>query len=319
MARTCPVCKVLLPVATAAPYLPLGRVGAAPQRILFCPNCGLGVADPFIPEEVKEALYTRSGFWDGTVEDLDPRQHPLFVGLARARWDLIAAQLGDGDPGRPPALLDIGAGHGFLGLVAAGLGRISRYVVVEPEARFRAAIEAAWPHLGSRTSLAVHARLADVHETFGIAALSHVLEHVEDPLGLLAEVSSRLDDGGLVFVDVPHRDDRFKAMVFPHLFFFTAGSLFSLLRAAGLDILDLDAWGMDGVRSPIAVRPPLSVRLRSRTYEALKPFLPPGLSGRLSVGLYAANRRNPSGMWLRAVARKPSGSKGCGAPTRAAG
>lgn len=59
--------------------------------------------------------------------------------------------------------------------------------------------------------------LYDVAGKIGLFFSSHTLEHVADPVGLLTLVRDKLEDGGLVFVQVPSwRFERLRAENWPH-------------------------------------------------------------------------------------------------------
>jgi SAM-dependent methyltransferase len=69
---------------------------------------------------------------------------------------------------------------------------------------------------------------------FSVCAMMHSLEHIPDPLALLADVRNLLDDKGLLFVQVPDTENSpFDFLVADHLIHFTRSSLFGLVSRAG--------------------------------------------------------------------------------------
>ena len=90
--------------------------------------------------------------------------------------------------------------------------------------------------------------------SFDVIVLNHVLEHIEEPLGLLRSLGNLLGPQGKLFIEVPnvrsararlsHQipsrkcgfDERYRA--FPiHLWYFSPATLARLLRNAGLDLV----------------------------------------------------------------------------------
>jgi hypothetical protein len=74
--------------------------------------------------------------------------------------------------------------------------------------------------------------------------LSHVLEHVPDPVGFLGEVGQRLSDKGLVYAEVPgvlclgqgYRGDILRYLTIAHLHHFTQRYLTALFASVGLEL-----------------------------------------------------------------------------------
>lgn len=73
--------------------------------------------------------------------------------------------------------------------------------------------------------------------------LSHVLEHLKNPLEYMSMISDSLREGGAVFIDVPCRDFSYKKIVEPHLLFFNKKSLGGLLSRVGFSSIEIDYWG----------------------------------------------------------------------------
>ena len=152
------------------------------------------------------------------------------------RWRHVLASLGRRTP--PGRLLDVGAGNGYFvhlarqefGWDATGLE------ISEKEARFAAEVLA--------TPLRVESLEAHAGRDYAAVTLFNVVEHVPDPLGLIAEAVAHLRPGGLIVVTTPNPDCiqvrvkglRNWGMIQPphHLNLFTRRSLGRLLERAGL-------------------------------------------------------------------------------------
>ena len=142
---------------------------------------------------------------------------------------------------------------------------------------------------------------------FDIIILSHVLEHFEDPKDLLQRVGAALTEGGIAIVEVPNDIDnieRYNGTDEPHLTFFEMRSFSTLLsKLSGLQTVDTFVAGPSVVRtSPIRF-------LRKIVGKIIRtlPFLRSTLGGRAisKVRNWDFEKRNPEGMFLRTVLRKP--------------
>jgi len=111
----CPACCASMdPVvadSVAYPSSPGTDSVSRPERVLYCPACGLGIAWPRISDAELDAYYTQGGYWDATGEPelLVPKLHPGHFALAQARWAFAQSAMSSG-PARL-SVLDIGAGH----------------------------------------------------------------------------------------------------------------------------------------------------------------------------------------------------------------
>ena len=134
--------------------------------------------------------------------------------------------------------VDVGSGLG--GFVKLATSLCANVVGVEPQDKLRADAVA--------ENLSIVASMADVPSAhFDVASLFHVLEHLSDPLRVLAEVRQCLKPGGKLIVEVPHARDfllsvldleAFKAHTFwsEHLVLHTRESLRAFLAAAGFRV-----------------------------------------------------------------------------------
>jgi ubiquinone/menaquinone biosynthesis C-methylase UbiE len=68
---------------------------------------------------------------------------------------------------------------------------------------------------------------------FDLIVMSHVLEHTNSPFEFLSEMFKKLKKGGVIFVEVPCNDWKFKAEDEPHLLFFDKKSMKILLEKVG--------------------------------------------------------------------------------------
>jgi SAM-dependent methyltransferase len=151
------------------------------------------------------------------------------------------------DAARPPlegpvrTVLDVGAGIGVfpVAMLAAGWS----VVAVEPDAR---TVRMLTEHLGIR------AEAADLFDLtperlgkFDAVTFNKVLEHVEDPVALLAHAGAFLRRGGFCYVEVPDvlaasaGPDREEFFI-EHHHVFSPASLALLSERAGLEVVQVE-------------------------------------------------------------------------------
>ena len=173
-----------------------------------CPQAGCGLLwlDP-MPEECDLPLIYENYY---THQDKPPavrglaRQvahwtyHALLraTGLAHQREELFSLYLRGTKPGR---LLDVGCGDG---------GRLARWQAMgwEVEGQEVDATAAEWARdrHGVRVHVGALPDLALPDSTFDVVSLSHVIEHVPDPLALLEECRRILKPGGRLIAVTPN-------------------------------------------------------------------------------------------------------------------
>ncbi len=105
---------------------------------------------------------------------------------------------------RPPTeggrLLDVGFGNGGFLKLATEMGWNAEGIDFDPKA-----VETARAR-GLNVRCASAADLSAQNEQFDIITLSHVLEHVHDPITLLKELYRLLKPGGLLWLETPNLD-----------------------------------------------------------------------------------------------------------------
>ncbi len=146
-------------------------------------------------------------------------------------------------------LLDIGCGTGTFLKIAQEIG----FDAVGIEPNKKAAEYAA----DKNHVTALQGTLDDYDfspETFDAVSLIQTLEHLPDPLKTLSDIRMVLKKGGAVFIEVPNFSnifflasrlfgirDRSMTIDPAHVWYFTVKSLKKLVKAAGLEIISVDA------------------------------------------------------------------------------
>jgi SAM-dependent methyltransferase len=141
-------------------------------------------------------------------------------------------------------LLEIGVGHGaFLNLAQAAGWQTLGIEVSEYAARMAREKYGLEVFCGTLEDAGIREASIDV------VHMSHVLEHLKDPLRTLSEIMRILRPGGILVIEVPNELDSLQVRVLrlaglvraysvksTHLFFFSPWTLTQLVRNAGYEI-----------------------------------------------------------------------------------
>jgi SAM-dependent methyltransferase len=202
------------------------------NAIALCEACGAGFALPRPDQPTLDRFYESGAYWDAS-SPAQQRAHE--ASQAWLRVECIRKLVNK----HKLAVADIGAGHGGIACALAGLGvGVGRYDFVEPDAG--AAAESSASQLPFRVERATS--VSELRGPFDLVFLNHVLEHVAEPLELLRQVNG-LAPGGVVYVETPHADYRFKDDVFPHVFFFTPKAFGVLGERLGVRTIACETFG----------------------------------------------------------------------------
>lgn len=303
----CPVCswqfKGNLPRMIPYPTKRGEAIAHKPDQIFICDNCGIGIAIPLPSSEEMEKYYSVGDFWGiAQPQILAPKKHPIPYALALSRWRILEPFLKESQ--RRISILDIGAGHGFLGMTAAQSKTVKlwKYVCVEKDRFLRESMKKTWSLRFPHIELDVKDDISQVNGTFDCLILSHILEHLSNPLSDLKIMLTKLNPESLIFIDVPNQDYLFKKDVFPHFYFFSESSLRHLMNASGLHILSITGYGNDINQSSLNFRNAGKLKTRlGNLIIRMKWLLPKKLTISLFSEYFAMDKKNENGIWIRGV------------------
>jgi 2-polyprenyl-3-methyl-5-hydroxy-6-metoxy-1,4-benzoquinol methylase len=231
-----------------------------------------------------DAFYGGGGYWHELTDSAVLAAHAQ--NQCRHRADRARLALQERVPGR---VLDVGAGEAWLGEAL----RAGSYSFVEPDPRAR---ERAARRLRARAK--AFASLEEVGGGYDLVFVNQVLEHVADPVAMLAGMAARLTMDGVLYVEVPNADHRFKDDVFPHTFFFTQPALRQLAERAGLATLACESFGA------LPEQRSAATQLAGRATLRIGAVLGVGPLTRAADDLLFDYRENPDGIWLRLLGRR---------------
>lgn len=246
--------------------------------LLGCASCQ-HIQVAVLPDAERLQSYYVSGYSNTRANHVDSRYLRIMARRAEAQLDVCALW----KPLSGLRLLDVGCGYGAL--VAAAIGRGATAEGLEIDPRAAAHCRRLGLPVGNVESEATLAEAIHRREP-QLVVISHVLEHLVDPVGLLAACCR-----GMVMIEVPAYDlaipEQFDDQE-GHLNFFNLTSMKCLLVRLGFEPLLLDGFGpsMDTYWRPGNVWKRRLGRVMSRDHF---------------MGRYSS--RCSRGIWLRALAR----------------
>jgi len=227
-AAACPLCGSAdgpIPVADQ-------DVRGLPIHMVVCRTCGLLYQNPVMTDEALAGYYQEEYVASGLRSR--PRPRHMVESLVRGRE--VARQCG---PHLAPgaAVLDVGSQRG--GVLRAFVERGHHATGIEPSD--------AWARFARETLglNVIHGMMeqADLPPgSFDLVILSHLLEHLRDPVAGLLRVRGLLKPGGLLCLEVP--DIAFPVVRVPksfrifHVTMFSRATLGAMLDHCGFDVLE---------------------------------------------------------------------------------
>lgn len=299
----CPVCGSNN-TKTVAPFRYQSPVFTGCSRAV-CSDCGMVFASP-MPSDAALSAYNASYF--STAHGGQPTS-PLVIafssGIARLRLAFVKRFLGRQQIA-VDRVLELGPGPGFFAKSWLEQSPDSVYSVVETDSSCHESLQA----LGARLVGNSDVVPAD------LVVMSHVLEHVSDPVAFVRVATRGLRPGGVLFIEVPCRDWEHKALDEPHVLFFDKKPMHRLLDGLGFGDIEVSYYGqpVSKLRSESWLRVKLMAvrgKLISLGFVGLFSRSEPGLETlhspleRAMVTPFSAHRESVEpAWWLRAIARK---------------
>ena len=203
---------------------------AGEYRVLRCRECGLCSTDPWIPEEERVKYYQ--------PEEQSGAGKASRIGMYQSRLaDRLQKAVGGGSGKQ---VLDIGCGQGVFLEMMRDRG-FEVYGVELGEESARVAREERGLNVVTGDLLTLEAE----NDSFDAVVMSHLIEHVDDPIAVLERVRDLLKPGGVALLSLPNyrciERRIFGANWYPwclpvHLYHFDARSIRRAAAMAGLTV-----------------------------------------------------------------------------------
>ncbi len=233
----------------------------------------------------------------------------FFSGIARLRLAHIDRYLSKNNVS-VSRVLELGPGPGFFSRIFLEKHPGVSYTAIETDTSCHASLKDAGVQIFEASNRSKESSSVD------LVVMSHVLEHVSNPVEFLTDNTRALRRGGVLFIEVPCRDWEHKPVDEPHLLFFDKGPMQYLLKQLNFDDIQLSYHGqeIEQLRSASAWRAKL-MGIRSKLIDLglVAPFaqVKPGMETladpleRAVLAPFQAHceTQRPA-WWLRAVARK---------------
>jgi 2-polyprenyl-3-methyl-5-hydroxy-6-metoxy-1,4-benzoquinol methylase len=205
-------------------------------RLVVCRGCGLSQLNPRRDEE-EEAVFYASDYY--RLEHLRSRYD-------RPDWSERKAQIASGildaaEAQRPlsgATLLDVGAGRGFLLRDARARG--AKVSGVEPSEETAETLRGEGFDIFTGN---LQRFVTEAPGSFDVITMSHVVEHMNEPILSLQAAASMLKPEGLLVAEVPNVTRQLAKGRHPrsahtaHLYYHTERSLTALFEVSGLRVL----------------------------------------------------------------------------------
>lgn len=268
-----------------------------------CSDCALVYTSP-MPSEQEIREYNEGYFKNAhSALELTIEQEVFFRAMAGKRVRFMEKSLRK-SLDECKEVLEIGSGHGFLAEEILTKFEDINYFAIESDSSCHKELV--------RRGVTLERTFSD--KKYDIIILSHILEHVENPIEFLGLTTESLKDDGELFIDVPCQDWRYKEVDEPHLLFFNKMSLEYLISKSGLEIERISYCGQQIDQSPFSLVTGLVIRgVTKLLLESYKFIGPNRLNGKRALGWIGevmmlqtrAGRYSESEChWIRIIARK---------------
>lgn len=230
----------------------------------------------------------------------------FFSGIARIRQAFVSFYLRKhGIFAR--RVLEVGPGPGYFARSWLQAAPKTTYLAVEKDKSCHRLLS----ELGVRV-----VNFADV-DSVDLVVMSHVVEHVADPVDFVRAATRALNPGGALFVEVPCQDWAHKSIDEPHVLFFDKVSMRRLLDQLGFVDIEIAYFGQTIAQlKKNSIMRSVLLRIRAKligwglvvpfsmTRAGMEPLGDP-LERAMVAPLLAHRESSEPAWWLRAVARKP--------------
>lgn len=233
-----------------------------PHRTVLCTRCGLVRTDPRMVQEAYTDFYTH--YYRDLYERPNQQKEALFADQrsnALRRYQFISEH---GDLKPSSHILEIGCGAGWNllpfhenGHHTVGYDFNQEYLAIGN-------------HHGLRLQSGGLEEVLVTGQTFDLVIMSHVVEHLHDPIAQMRQVALLLHPGGRLYVEVPSvfhvRTNLLKYFQSAHTYSFIPDTLRNVMQSAGFREISVtpfieSLWAYDGRAATWAINPRSSIEI----------------------------------------------------------
>ena len=185
----------------------------------------------------------------------------FFSGISRTRIKLINKHISL-DPRKKHKLLEIGPGPGAFASIWFEQFPKTEYFALETDTSCHEVLQE------MNITLLEEKEMIDYMASFDIIIISHVLEHVINPVKFLESIITYLKKGGFMYIEVPCNDWKHKKIWEPHLLFFDKKPMKKLLNKLNVSLLKIGYFGTT-IRDSKSVFQNFLKRTRAFVYHKL--------------------------------------------------
>jgi SAM-dependent methyltransferase len=161
----------------------------------------------------------------------------FFSGIAKIRYSYLQNYLFRNNVHNITNILEIGPGKGFFAENYLNFNPSHNYYVIESDKTCHNSL------LNIGTNILDVDTYTNSNIQFDVVIISHVLEHVSDPIAFLKLMTIKLRVGGVLYLDVPCSDHLHKDLDEPHLLFFDKNPMIILFEKLYFNKIETNYFG----------------------------------------------------------------------------
>lgn len=200
-----------------------------------CKKCGVVYAFPY-PDSADVEKYYKDGSYFSFVSNQNKKSLKISQKIInQSRINFISSKVSFKKIFK---VLDIGSGNANFGLELKKNFSHVTYDIVEPDQ----SIFKENSNLITNFYLNIN---EIVNEKYDLIILNFVVEHLIDPASYISKTKELLNEGGLIYIEIPNSEYEYKNSYTPHLFFWNLDSFKFFLKSKNFHIIFANTFGMD--------------------------------------------------------------------------
>ena len=202
------------------------------RNLLTCKKC---CGSSMYPMPTKEELdEINKNYWTiYAINSFDPNGVPKIQAFSRINY--LKNSL---ENNQFKNILDVGSGFGnFLEALHEINIKFLNYTAIEPDDSME---EILYSNKASKVLSSIEKL---IKKDFSLVVMSHILEHLANPIEYLNKIKNHMIDKGILFIEVPNQDHLIKKDLGLHTLVFNLKSLRNLLIKTKFKIIDITTCG----------------------------------------------------------------------------